>query len=308
MYNAFFGFDADPFRVNPDPRFLYMSEGHAEALATLLYAVQERKGFITLTGEVGVGKTTILNALLAKLGPTVQTAYLFNTALGVEDLFAALFEELELEPVVPYRKSAALSRLNHHLIDRMTRGLQTLLIVDEAQNLSGELLEEIRMLSNLETPQSKLLQIMLVGQPELAEKLSQPALRQLRQRVELRHAIRPLHAQETASYVRERQLVAGHPRGDAFTASAERAVYRFSRGIPRVVNVLCDNALIVAFSRQSLRVSAQMVEEAAHDLGLSGVHGGPQFVRERGESEPTARPGFLRRLWRRRGTARQPEL
>jgi general secretion pathway protein A len=307
VYNRFFGFDADPFRVNPDPRFLYMSEGHAEALATLLYAVQERKGFITLTGEVGVGKTTILNALLAKLGPGVQTAYLFNTALEVQDLFAALFEELELEPVEPWRKSAALSRLNHYLIDRMTKGQQTLLIVDEAQNLSDALLEEIRMLSNLETPESKLLQIMLVGQPELAEKLSQPKLRQLRQRVELRHAIRPLHAQETASYVRERQLVAGHPRGDCFTTSAERAVYRWSRGIPRVVNVLCDNALIVAFSRQSLRVSAQMVDEAARDLGLSGAAGEPLFVRERSEPEPSARPGFLRRLWRRRST-RQPEL
>lgn len=307
MYNRFFGFDADPFRVNPDPRFLYMSEGHAEALATLLYAVQERKGFITLTGEVGVGKTTILNALLAKLGPGVQTAYLFNTALEVQDLFAALFEELELEPVEPWRKSAALSRLNHYLIDRMMKGQQTLLIVDEAQNLSDALLEEIRMLSNLETPESKLLQIMLVGQPELAEKLSQPKLRQLRQRVELRHAIRPLHAQETASYVRERQLVGGHPRGDCFTSSAERAVYRWSHGIPRVVNVLCDNALIVAFSRQSLRVSAQMVDEAARDLGLSGAPGEALFVREKNESEPAARPGFLRRLWGRR-SARQPEL
>jgi general secretion pathway protein A len=160
VYNAFFGFDADPFRVNPDPRFLYMSESHAEALATLVYAVQERKGFITLTGEVGTGKTTILNALLQKLGPSVQTAYIFNTSLGVGDLFAALFEELELEWQEPFRKTPALSRLNHHLIERLTQGLQTLLIVDEAQNLSDEMLEEIRMLSNLETPQSKLLQIM----------------------------------------------------------------------------------------------------------------------------------------------------
>lgn len=308
MYNAFFGFDADPFRVNPDPRFLYMSEGHAEALATLVYAVQERKGFITLTGEVGTGKTTILNALLAKLGPGVQTAYIFNTALEVEDLFAILFEELELEPVAPFRKSTALSRLNHYLIDRLTKGGQTLLIVDEAQNLSEALLEEIRMLSNLETPQSKLLQIMLVGQPELAEKLSQPRLRQLRQRVELRHSIRPLHAQETSSYIRERQLVAGHPRGDTLTAAAERAVYRFSHGIPRVVNVLCDNALIVGFSRQSLRVSAQMVEEAARDLGLDEqpAEGAPRGERRSAAAE--ARPGLLRRLWRRRASSPEAEL
>jgi general secretion pathway protein A len=309
VYNRFFGFDADPFRVNPDPRFLYMSEGHAEALATLVYAVQERKGFITLTGEVGTGKTTILNALLEKLASTVQTAYIFNTALEVEDLFATLLEELEIPPVEPFRKSTALSRLNHHLIDRMQNGQQTLLIVDEAQNLSEALLEEIRMLSNLETPQSKLLQIMLIGQPELAEKLAQPRLRQLRQRVELAHSIRALHTQETASYIRERQIVAGHPRGDVFTAAAERAVYRFSHGIPRIINVLCDNALIISFSRQSQRVSAQMVEEGARDLGLVENATEPQFTRVR-EQTPARedRPGFLRRLWRRRASAPGAEL
>ena len=308
MYNRFFGFDRDPFRVNPDPSFLFMSEGHAEALATLVYAVQERKGFITLTGEVGTGKTTILNALLQKLESSVQTAFIFNTALEVPDLFATIFEELELEPVVPFRKSAALSRLNRYLIARLERGLQTLLIVDEAQNLSEAVLEEIRMLSNLETPQSKLLQIMLVGQPELGEKLARPQLRQLRQRVELRHAIQPLHAQETAAYLRERQLVAGHPRGDVFTVAAERTVYRFSRGIPRVINVLCDNALIVAFSRQSERVSAQMIEDAARDLGLAENAAAPRSAGEGAKAEREARRGFLRRLWRRRALQTAPEL
>lgn len=308
MYNAFFEFASDPFRVNPDPRFLFMSEGHAEALATLVYAVQERKGFITLTGEVGTGKTTILNALLSRLESTVQTAFVFNTSLEVEDLFATLLEELEIEPVVPFRKSAALSRLNHHLIDRLERGLKTLLIVDEAQNLSEALLEEIRMLSNLETPQSKLIQIMLVGQPELAEKLAQPQLRQLRQRVELRHSIRPLHAQETAAYMRERQSVAGHPRGDVFTAAAERAVYRYSNGIPRVINVLCDNALIVAFSRQSKRVSAEMVECAARDIGLVEGAASKPTGQEREAGERPAKPGFLRRFLRRRNLEPAPEL
>ena len=310
MYNGFFGFDADPFRVNPDPRFLYMSEGHAEALATLVYAVQERKGFIVLTGEVGTGKTTILNALLARLAPTVQTAFIFNTALEVEDLFATLLEELEIAPVEPFRKSAALSRLNRYLIDRLERGMQTLLIVDEAQNLSEALLEEIRMLSNLETPQSKLLQIMLVGQPELGEKLARPQLRQLRQRVELRHSIRALHAQETASYLRERQLVAGHARGDVFTVAAERAVFRFSRGIPRVINVLCDNALIAAFSQQSARVSAQMVEDGARDLGIAEDSAEPHVVRGRGRAGAgrESKPGFLRRLLRRRALQPAPEL
>jgi general secretion pathway protein A len=160
------------------------------------------------------------------------------------------------------------------------------------------------MLSNLETLQSKLLQIMLVGQPELGEKLGRPQLRQLRQRIELRHAIRPLHAQETAAYFRERQLVAGHPRGDVFTVAAERAVYRFSRGIPRVINVVCDNALIAAFARQSERVSALMVEEAARELGLVENAAGPHSAGEDASSGREAKPGFLRRLWRRRAAAR----
>ena len=208
----------------------------------------------------------------------------------------------------PFRKSAALSRLNHYLIDRLERGMQTLLIVDEAQNLSEALLEEIRMLSNLETPQSKLLQIMLVGQPELALKLAQPQLRQLRQRVELRHSIRALHAQETASYMRERQSVAGHSRGDVFTAAAERTVFRFSNGIPRVINVLCDNALIVAFSRQSKRVSAEMVETAARDLGLTDGAAEAQPGRGRAGATRESKPGFLRRLLRRRVLERAAEL
>jgi general secretion pathway protein A len=301
MYNAFYGLDVDPFRVNPDPRFLYFSESHREALATLVYAVRERKGFIVLTGEVGTGKTTVLNALLQKLDRSVQTAYLFNTALSLEDFFAYLFEELGLEPVVPFRKSPALHRLNHFLIERLRAGHQTLLIIDEAQNLPTDLLEEIRMLSNLETPQSKLLQIVLVGQPELAERLQRPELRQLRQRVELRHTIRALTPQETAEYVRERLLIAGHESGDLFSPAALRAVARYTRGIPRVTNVLCDNALLIGFARDARQISPQMVEEAALDLGLASAaraepapaDGQPAPA----HAAPAARESWLRRLW-----------
>ena len=298
MYNAFFGFDLDPFRVNPDPRFLYFSESHREALATLVYAVQERKGFIVLTGEVGTGKTTVLNAMLQKVGPEVQTAYLFNTKLSVQDFFSYLFDELEIEHMEPYSKSEALHRLNHHLIDRLRKGHQTLLIIDEAQNLSNELLEEIRMLSNLETPQSKLLQIVLVGQPELDAKLSTPELRQLRQRVELRHAIRALGPQETAAYVRERLLIAGHDTGEVFTPAALRAVHARSSGIPRIINVLCDNALLIAFGQQALRIAASMIDEAARDLGLDSptVTSASQPARP---ARPAQREGLLRRIWAR---------
>jgi general secretion pathway protein A len=295
VYNSFFGLDSDPFRVNPDPRFLYLSESHREALATLIYSIQERKGFLALTGEVGTGKTTLLNALLAKLDPGVQAAYLFNTVLGVEDFFTYLFDELELPRVEPFRKSVALHRLNQHLIERLGRGLQTLLIIDEAHNLSVELLEEIRLLSNLETPQSKLLQIVLVGQPELDEKLNRPDLRQLRQRMELRYRIRRLSVDETAEYVRERLLIAGHETGDLFTRAALRGVHRFTRGIPRMVNVLCDNALLGAFSRESLRVSGAMVREAAQELGFVGADA-PEPV----DDEPSGPwSGWLRGWWRR---------
>ena len=299
MYNEFFGFDSDPFRVNPDPRFLYLSESHREALATLIYGVRERKGFSALTGEVGTGKTTILNAMLRRLEPSTQTAYLFNTALSVEDFFAYLFDELELDPIEPFRKSAALHALNTHLIGRLRDGRQTVLVIDEAQNLSTELLEEIRMLSNLETPTSKLLQIILVGQPELAEKLARPELRQLRQRIELRHTLVPLDSREAAEYVRERLMIAGHPTGELFTGSALRAVHRLSGGIPRIINVICDNALLTAFSKQAAKVPAQMVAQAAADLGLAAVaEQEPREVAPAMEIEHK-RPGLLRRLWSR---------
>jgi general secretion pathway protein A len=298
MYNAYFGLDADPFRVNPDPRFLFLSESHREALATLVYAIRERKGFSVLTGEVGTGKTTILNALLAQLDPKVQTAFIFNTALGTEDFFAYLFEELELEPVEPFRKSSVLKRLNDHLIDRLRRGLQTVLIVDEAQNLSREVLEEIRMLSNLETPQSKLINILLVGQPELAEKLERPELRQLRQRVELRHVIRPLAAGETARYVVERLLVAGHARGDLFNAGALRALHRYSGGIPRVINVIADNALLLAYARQVPGATAPMVREAARDVGLA-----VETPSDEVEAVAPRERGWFGRIWPRRRLA-----
>ncbi len=300
MYNAYFGLDSDPFRVNPDPRFLYLSESHREALATLVYAVRERKGFISLTGEVGTGKTTILNVMLRKLEPTTQTAYLFNTALSVEDFFSYLFDELEIPAPEPFRKSAALHELNTYLIQRLRENKQTVLIIDEAQNLSTELLEEIRMLSNLETPTSKLLQIMLVGQPELAEKLARPELRQLRQRIELWHNIEPLDARETREYVHERLMIAGHPTGDLFTGQALRAVHRFSGGIPRIVNVICDNALLTAFSEQSAKISAPAVEGAAKDLGLSDMTTGPGAVASVAPRGQSRQRSWLRRLWSRR--------
>lgn len=300
MYNSFFGFDVDPFRVNPDPRFLYFSENHREALATLIYAMRERKGFVCLSGEVGTGKTTVVNALLQNLESSVRTAYLFNSALSLEDFFSCVFDDFGLERVEPFKKSVALQALNQFLIERLKVGRQTVLLIDEAQNLSEELLEEIRMLSNLETPQSKLLQIVLIGQPELVAKLKQPSLRQLRQRIELFHEIRPLSARETSEYVRERLLIAGHETGDVFTAPALKVIYRHTRGIPRIINVLCDNALLAAFSKHSIRVSGQIAREAAEELGMAGE----EFLPAR----EGVHNGWLRRLWPWRRAATEAGL
>ncbi len=299
MYNSFFGLDADPFRVNPDPRFFYASESHREALATLTYAVREKKGFIVLTGEVGTGKTTVVNALLRTVDPDVQTAYIFNTRLSLGDFFGSLFDELGLERVRPYRKGEVLRRLNHHLIERLRKGQQTVLIIDEAQNLSSNLLEEIRMLSNLETPQSKLIQIILVGQPELERKLARENLRQLRQRVELRHRIRTLTQEESGEYVCERLLLAGHETGRVFSRGALHALYLHSLGIPRVINVLCDNALLSGFARESLQISAQMVHEAARDLRFTG----PDRELQEPDSGLPEERGWFRRLFGRVTTA-----
>lgn len=307
MYLRFFGLLEKPFNATPDPRFLYMSPGHREALAQLYYGTQQRKGFIVLTGQVGTGKTTLLHALRQRLDGQTAVSFIFTSTLPFDDILEYVLADLGIAKRQE-SKAQRIIALNDFLIERERAGQNTVLIVDEAQNLSGEMLEEIRMLSNLETPERKLLQIMLVGQPELADKLSQPALRQLRQRVELRHAIRPLQPDETASYIRERLLVAGHAKGDLFTGAAERAVHRFARGIPRVINVLCDNALIAAFSRDAAQVSAKLVEEVASELGLSAGPGGPHFVRERSTAEPRARRRWLGRLWRRGDASSRPEL
>jgi len=300
VYREFFGLKTDPFRVNPDPSFLYLADGHREALATLTYAVRERKGFAVLTGEVGTGKTTVLNSLLGDLPETVETAYVFNTRLDVEDLFAYILDEFGLMSPDPFRKSAALHLLNGYLIERLEKGLQTLLIVDEAQNLSVDLLEEVRMLSNLETPKSKLLQILLVGQPELNDLLNRPDLRQLRQRVELFCRIDPLTILETAEYVPSRLRAAGHETGEVFTDSSLHSIFRYTRGIPRVINVLCDNALLSAFAASSPRVSDNTIHDVARDMGLSrSAH--YQF-----QPPPSDRPTEAERLRAEEG-ARAPQ-
>jgi general secretion pathway protein A len=267
MYHEHFGLVRSPFEMTPDPAFLVLGDTHREGLATLVYAVRSRKGFVLLTGEVGTGKTTLLHALLAQLERDAASAFIFNPRLGPLDFFRMVFEEFGIEEKCETKASYLLA-LNRFLIERLERDLPTLLIVDEAQNLSPEMLEEIRLLSNLETPSSKLLQIMLVGQPELADLLARPELRQLRQRIVLRHRLRPFTEQETHHYVDERLRLAGYTGKALFKNAALRELFRVTGGVPRLINVVCDGALLLGYGRDLATLDADAIREVARDLEL----------------------------------------
>jgi general secretion pathway protein A len=279
MYQRFFGLRESPFNVNPDPRYLFLTRQMQEALAGLTYGIQNRKGFILLTGEVGTGKTTLLNRLLDWLhGQRVSTAFIFNSQLDVNQLFDFIMADFEI-PCETREKSQVLLRLNQWLLERYRTGETAVLIVDEAQNLSLEVLEEIRLLTNLETSTEKLLQIVLTGQPELEEKLKLPQLRQLRQRITLRSRTAPLTLEETFGYIAERLRIAGASGEPIFSKEAIQTIHLYSRGIPRVVNLLCEHSLINAYVDHLRPVPAQLVEEVAREFQLD-------------EIEPTAPAGF----------------
>lgn len=267
MYHEHFGLVRSPFEMTPDPAFLFLGEVHREGLATLAYGVQARKGFVLLTGEVGTGKTTLLHALLSQLDRETLAAFIFNPRLEPLDFFRMLFDEYGIETPC-HTKAEYLLALNRFLIGRLEMNQTTLLIVDEAQNLSADMLEEIRLLSNLETPRSKLIQIMLVGQPELWEMLARPELRQLRQRIVLRYQLRPFSGEETGRYVEERLRLAGYTGKGLFKSAGMRAVHELSGGVPRVINILCDGALLLGFARDRSAIGADEVREVAQDLGL----------------------------------------
>lgn len=270
MYHTFYGLIRAPFEMTPDPAFLYLGETHREGLATLVYGVHSRKGFVMLTGEVGTGKTTLLHALLAQLDASTDSAYIFNPRLEPLDFFQLLFDDLGIEEAC-FSKAEYLLALNHYLIDRLKDDRTVLLIIDEAQNLSTEMLEEIRLLSNLETPNSKLIQILLVGQPELSEMLDRDDLRQLRQRIVLRHELKPFDAGELESYVEERLRLAGYTGKGIFKRSAFRELFSVTGGVPRLVNVVCDGALLTGYGRDRATLDAEVIREVANDLHLNQV-------------------------------------
>ncbi len=271
MYKQFFGLRASPFNVNPDPRFLFLTQHAREALACLSYGIQTRKGFILLTGEVGTGKTTLLNKLLEWLRTQrVSTAFVFNPRLNVLEFFEYMLGDFGIV-AESGDKGNMLMRLNHWLLDRYRVGETAALIVDEAQNLSPEMLEEIRLLTNLETSTEKLLQIVLSGQPELEHRLREPQLRQLRQRITLRCRTHPLTAQETGSYIAQRLKIAGNNGATLFSPESVEAIFKYAQGIPRITNLLCEHALINAFVDQKKTVTPDLVDEIALEFELNEV-------------------------------------
>jgi len=282
MYKSFFGLKENPFNVNPDPRYLFLTKQIEEALSGLMYGIQTRKGFITLTGEVGTGKTTLVNRLLDWLHlKRTKTAFLFNSRMNTNQLFDFIMAEFDI-PCDNKSKSQQLMKLNHWLLERYRAGETAVLIVDEAQNLTFPVLEEIRLLTNLETSTEKLLQIVLSGQPELEERLKLPQLRQLRQRITLRCRTMPLTSEQTQDYIRERLRIAGgDPQVEVFSEKALESVHYFSMGIPRVINLLCEHALINSFVEQQKVVEAKIIEDVAREFQLDEV-------------EPLAPPASLR--------------
>ena len=266
MYTRFFGLDEKPFAITPDPRYLYLSERHGEALAHLVYGVTESGGFIQLTGEVGTGKTTLVRSLLQQLPGTADVALVLNPQLSRPEFLGTICEELGV-PLPADRNSikGLTDALNRYLLENHGRGRRTILIVDEAQNLRVEVLEQVRLLTNLETASQKLLQIILIGQPELREVLSRNDMRQLAQRITGRYHLEPLSREETAAYVDHRLRVAGG-LGQIFTSAARRELYRLTGGIPRMINVIADRALLGGYTREQQQVTPQLVRQAANEV------------------------------------------
>ncbi|MFZ0706870.1 MAG: AAA family ATPase [Candidatus Korobacteraceae bacterium] len=299
MYKQFFGLNRNPFEISPDPFFYHPTPRHNEALANLHYGVGRRKGFIVITGEVGTGKTLLVRCLLAELRKgNIAFGYVFNPLLSTVEFFQYIMADLGL-PYAGRSKTEILLDLNRFLIQRHARGLITALVIDEAQDLRPELLEEIRLLTNLETSQQKLLQIVLLGQPELERVLDSPELRQLKQRIALRCQLLPLDEQQTRSYVLSRLERAGaKPEAPVFTDGGLSTLHEYSRGIPRIINNLCENAMVSAYAREQKPVTSELIAEVAADFRLTPSSALPE------EPTDTARDGqdngesLLRSLFR----------
>ena len=265
MYQEFFGLKKMPFSLAPDPVFLYLCRQYMEVISFMLYGIRERKGFLEITGEIGTGKTTLCRAVLNSLDPHTKSAFIFNSDVSEFQLLKAIASDLGIE-IKETTKWNIINALNDFLLEQLEIGNNVAIIIDEAQNLKPAVLEQIRMLSNLETDEEKLLQIVLVGQPQLREKLASPALVQLRQRITIRYHLNPLSKGETEGYIEHRLRVAGSKGSVLFEGAAVDEIYSFSQGIPRMINVVCDKALLAAFVLEKRRITTKMVKAAVDEI------------------------------------------
>lgn len=265
MYEKFYGFTDKPFNLTPDPKFFYASPKHEEALNCLLLAISERNGFIVITGEIGSGKTTVCRTLLNRLDPTTRVALILNTHLGKKELITTILEDLEIE-YKSRSKTHLLSALNSFLLKQLENDVNVVLLIDEAQNLTPSVIEEVRMLSNLETEREKLIQIVLMGQPELRQKLAHPRLEQFRQRVVMHYHLQPLSDEETAQYIEHRLSKAGKANSGIFTPEAVSEIYRYSGGVPRLINLACHNSLISGLVYEVKTITKDIACEAINEL------------------------------------------
>jgi general secretion pathway protein A len=270
MYQQFYGLREKPFALTPDPQFLFLSESHRTAMESLLYGIYQREGFMVLTGDIGTGKTTLCRALLGRVDAHVKTAVIFNSFLTEEELLETFLQDLGLVTRGKSRKKL-IDELNKFLLSQLSEGNHVALIIDEAQNLSIPVLEQIRMLSNLETEKEKMLQIVLLGQLELMEKLQSSELKQLNQRIAIRQRLLPLTRAEMEGYIYQRLLVAGAQGNVTFSNPALDEIYQFSKGIPRLINLLCDRALLAGFVEQIYHMDGEIIQKAKRSLlGMEG--------------------------------------
>jgi len=268
MYEAYFGFKENPFSFSPDPRFLYLSPQHCESLHHIAYGIAQRKGFIAITGDIGTGKTTLCRSLLKSLDGSIEAALIFNPAVSDLELLETIVQEFRI-PLAgkEWTKKKYMDALNHYLLENFAAGRNAVLLIDEAQNLPHQVLEQIRLLSNLETEREKLLQIILIGQPELQDVLAVPSLRQLNQRITIRYHLTPLSFSETIRYLEHRLAVADGRDAITFTKWSYRILYRYSQGNPRLINAICDRALLVAYTKNLRVIGRRVIGEAVRDLG-----------------------------------------
>jgi len=269
MYKKFYGFKARPFEITPDPSYVYLSEVHQEALASLQYAIHEGKGFSVITGEAGTGKTTLVHKLLSNLDGHVRTCYIFNPLMDRDDFLMFICKDLGIEMSSIKSRGQNLSALHGFLLNCFAKQEKVFLIIDEAQCMEPELLQEVRLMTNLETAKYKLLHVILLGQPELTQILNKPEFRPLKQRITVRYHIRSLDLKETKEYILYRLKRAGSRNITIFNESAIKEIYRYSQGIPRLINILCDNALLAGFSSEQQRLGKDLIKQTAKDMDIA---------------------------------------